>query len=113
VRRQTRAICDSEDVRASAFLSTLEDIGVREFLPNMVSMLGGMIERGDYGFQGWATIDTHGAAATHIAQLCRENGIDAALPRLVSGYFRKAMAAGHGGDELARLYEFMSARASA
>jgi 3-hydroxyisobutyrate dehydrogenase-like beta-hydroxyacid dehydrogenase len=98
------AICESEDLQLSVFLSLLEDFG---FLANVVKMLARMIERGDYHFQGWATIDTHDAAAAHIARLCRENGLDSALPQFLSRYFKRAMTAGHGGEELARLYQFL------
>jgi 3-hydroxyisobutyrate dehydrogenase-like beta-hydroxyacid dehydrogenase len=101
---QAAAICNSEQLPLSVLESTLDDLGLGG---RLITRLASMIASGNHQFQGWATVDTHRAAMEHIVQLCKQNGLDSSLPDLLSLHLTRATTAGHGGDELTRLYELL------
>ncbi len=45
-----------------------------------------------------------------VAKLSEELGIDAALPKMVASYLDRAIAKGHGQQELAAIFELMLPR---
>jgi 3-hydroxyisobutyrate dehydrogenase-like beta-hydroxyacid dehydrogenase len=51
-------------------------------------------------------------ATERLAQAARESGIDSELPTLASRLFRKAMAAGHGDEEVAAVIKLLRASAA-
>ena len=53
-----------------------------------------------------ATNDIHAAALEHIVRASRQARLDA-FPATIMGYFEKALAKGHGPDEIVALYEAM------
>lgn len=53
-----------------------------------------------------ATNDIHAAALEHIVRAAREARLDG-FPSMIMGYFEKALAKGHGADEIVALYEAM------
>lgn len=53
-----------------------------------------------------ATNDIHAAALEHIVRASREARLDG-FPATIMGYFEKALAKGHGPDEIVALYEAM------
>lgn len=53
-----------------------------------------------------ATNDIHAAALDHIVRASREARLDG-FPATIMGYFEKALAKGHGPDEIVALYEAM------
>ena len=63
-----------------------------------------LIARNDFhGDQ--ATLDVHLAAMEHIVAAAAESGVSGELPRLVRDLTARAVASGHGGDEIAALIE--------
>ena len=63
-----------------------------------------LIARNDFhGDQ--ATLDVHLAAMEHIVAAAEESGVSGELPRLVRDLTARAVAAGHGADEIAALIE--------
>jgi hypothetical protein len=43
-------------------------------------------------------------------QTSAENRIDRALPEFLMGYFKKALPAGRGSEEIAALFEFLRSK---
>lgn len=99
---QGAALCEAEGVPLDAYLSTLMPT-----LPVVVDTLQTsvkMINKGSYeGAE--AALDTHAAALAHVSQLSRETGVDRAYVDCLLGYAKKAVAAGHGRDELPAVFE--------
>jgi 3-hydroxyisobutyrate dehydrogenase-like beta-hydroxyacid dehydrogenase len=98
------AICDSEGLPISALIASL---GEGAALVGFMKEASRMIETGDYSAEGMATIETHGAGQAHFVGLSRANGIASDIPRLASRYFKRAIAAGYGQDEMGRLFELV------
>ena len=51
-----------------------------------------------------------GATADHIVAACKAAGLDTALPDAVKSLYDRAIAAGHGKDDAASLYEVVTKR---
>jgi 3-hydroxyisobutyrate dehydrogenase-like beta-hydroxyacid dehydrogenase len=51
-------------------------------------------------------------ATERLAQAARESGINSELPAFASGLFRRAMAAGHGDEEVAAVIKVLRASAA-
>ncbi len=52
-------------------------------------------------------LEVEAAAYNHVVRLSEELGIDAAFPRTVASYLDRAIAKGHGQQELAAIFEVM------
>jgi 3-hydroxyisobutyrate dehydrogenase-like beta-hydroxyacid dehydrogenase len=50
-------------------------------------------------------LDVHSAAFAETLAMCRESGVDDALPAAVMHNFERAIAAGHGGKEISAVFE--------
>ena len=99
---QGAALCESEGVPLDAYLSTL--LPTLPVLADTMQTSVEMIKKGSYaGSQ--APLDTWVATLAHISQLSRETGVDPAYVDYLSGYVKKAVAIGHGQDELPAVFE--------
>lgn len=99
---QGAAFCEAEGVPVDAYLSTLMPA-----LPVIVDTMqtsAKMINEGSYKGSE-AALDTHAAVLLHLSQLSRETGVDRAYVDCLLGYAKKAVAAGHGQDELPAVFE--------
>jgi 3-hydroxyisobutyrate dehydrogenase-like beta-hydroxyacid dehydrogenase len=67
---------------------------------------GEMIAKRSYEVSG-ASIELDAAAYKHVTMLSEELGVDTALPATVSGFLERAIAEGHGQQELAAIFELM------
>jgi 3-hydroxyisobutyrate dehydrogenase-like beta-hydroxyacid dehydrogenase len=72
--------------------------------------LGEMIVKRSYGDVSVASIELDVAAYEQVTKLSEELGIDAAFPRTVASYLDRAIAKGHGQQELAAIFELMVPR---
>ena len=72
--------------------------------------LGEMIVKRSYGDISVAPIEVDAALYEQVATLSEELGIDAAFPRMVTSYLDRAIAKGHGQQELAAIFELMVPR---
>jgi 3-hydroxyisobutyrate dehydrogenase-like beta-hydroxyacid dehydrogenase len=59
-----------------------------------------------------ATLDVHLATLDHLVHASEVRQVDPALPRLLHGYARRAVDAGHGGDGWARIIDLLRAKAA-
>jgi hypothetical protein len=50
-------------------------------------------------------LDVHAAAFADTLAMCRETGVDDAMPTAVMHNFERAIAAGHGGQEMSAIFE--------
>ncbi len=69
--------------------------------------LGGMIAKRSYDDVSVCSIEVDVAAYEQVTKLSEEFGIDAAFPRMVASYLDRAIAEGHGQQELAAIFELM------
>ncbi len=72
--------------------------------------LGEMIAKRSYDDISVCSIEVDVAAYEHVTKLSEELGIDAAFPRTVASYLDRAIAKGHGQQELAAIFELMVPR---
>ncbi|MFP2905626.1 NAD(P)-dependent oxidoreductase [Pyxidicoccus sp. 3LFB2] len=54
-----------------------------------------------------ASIEIHAGALHHLLELCKERGLDRAVPEAFDQLFQKAIRAGNGPDDFAALMRFM------
>jgi 3-hydroxyisobutyrate dehydrogenase-like beta-hydroxyacid dehydrogenase len=99
---QGAALCEAEGVPLNTYLSNA--LAVLPVVSDTMKVSMEMIDKGNYEGSE-ATLDTHAAAIAHISQLTGETGVDRALMDCLSGYFTKAVAGGHGQDELPAVFE--------
>jgi 3-hydroxyisobutyrate dehydrogenase-like beta-hydroxyacid dehydrogenase len=97
------ALCAAEGVSLEGYLGGLDGI-----LPIVgVSAKDYATRIADRRYAGdQATIDIHAAALRHIVRASRDAGI-APVAEATSAWFEKARAAGHGGAEMAALFEVL------
>lgn len=62
-----------------------------------------MIARDQFAGSGCA-LDVHVGALRHIQRMSHDNGIDTRVPDTIVAAYKKAVAAGHGDDEIAALF---------
>ncbi len=65
---------------------------------------GEMIAARTYDVTG-ITLEADAAAYAHVATLSEELGVDSGFPKTVAHYFARAIAAGHGQEELPAVFE--------
>ncbi len=98
------AICHSEGFSIEGYTAAV--LSLLSALADTMKTCGEMVAKGSYdGSQ--ASLSTHAAGVKHILQLSRENGIDSLYPQLLVRFLDQAVAAGHGQDELAALFEVL------
>ena len=51
------------------------------------------------------TLDVHAYAFEQVLPTCQTLGVDDALPQAIEGAMKRAIARGHGSDEIAALVE--------
>jgi 3-hydroxyisobutyrate dehydrogenase-like beta-hydroxyacid dehydrogenase len=95
------SICQSEGFPLEIYAKALE--GFAPILSATAQLGAKMIPTRSYAGTE-ATNDIHAAALAHIVRASREAGLDG-FPATVMGYFDKALAKGHGPDEIVALYE--------
>jgi 3-hydroxyisobutyrate dehydrogenase-like beta-hydroxyacid dehydrogenase len=54
-----------------------------------------------------ATVDSHYGALRHLLELCKEHGLNRAVPDAFDQLFQAAIKAGHSQDDFAVLNKFM------
>jgi 3-hydroxyisobutyrate dehydrogenase-like beta-hydroxyacid dehydrogenase len=71
-----------------------------------------MIAKRSYDEISVGTIELDAALYEQVAKLSEDLGVDAAFPRMVTGYLDRAIAEGHGQHELAAIFELMVPRST-
>lgn len=99
---QGAALCEAEGVSLDDYLANA--LAILPVAGDTMQLSVGMIHKANYEGSEGALI-THAAALAHISQLIHETGVDRALTDCLSAYFAKAVAAGHGQDELPAVFE--------
>lgn len=95
------SICESEGFPLEPYAQALE--GFAPILAQTAQIAAKMIPKRSYA-GAEATNDIHAAAMAHIVRAARDAKLDP-LPDRVMDYFTKALAKGHGPDEIPALYE--------
>lgn len=75
-------------------------------LPTMLTGIAAQVQSGTYG-PGEASLDMQAAYLGHMVQVSEARGIDPGFPRYIRSVVERAVAAGHGGDDLGRLVEHL------
>lgn len=70
--------------------------------------LAAVIQSGEFGDPG-ATLDVWDSALQRIRGQARDAGINGEVPDLISSWFRRAIAAGHGEEDVAAVIEVLRA----
>lgn len=96
------SICDAEGIDRDHLFGGM--VGILPWIGSTAEVSARQIDKGDYTGEQ-ATNDVHVAAQEHIVTVSRENGLDTSVPEFIIERYRKAVAAGHGGEEIAALYE--------
>ena len=99
---QGAALCEAEDVSLDGYLSSA--LSILPVFADTMKVGVEMIHKGNYA-GAEATLDIHAAAFAHIRAFTHETGVDRALADCLSGYFTRAVAAGHGQAELPAVFE--------
>ena len=76
-------------------------------LPAMLAGIASQVQSGTYG-PGEASLDMQVAYLKHMVQVSDARGVDPGLPRYITSVVERALAAGHGGDDMARLVEHLA-----
>jgi 3-hydroxyisobutyrate dehydrogenase-like beta-hydroxyacid dehydrogenase len=97
------SLCESEGFPLEIYAKALE--GFAPILVATAQMGAKMIPARSYAGTE-ATNDIHAAALEHIVRASKEARLDG-FPATIMGYFEKALAKGHGPDEIVALYEAM------
>jgi 3-hydroxyisobutyrate dehydrogenase-like beta-hydroxyacid dehydrogenase len=97
------SICQSEGFPLEIYAKALE--GFAPILTATAQLGAQMIPARSYAGTE-ATNDIHAAALAHIVRASRDARLDG-FPAVVMRYFDKALAKGHGPDEIVALYEAM------
>jgi 3-hydroxyisobutyrate dehydrogenase-like beta-hydroxyacid dehydrogenase len=101
------AICASEGFPISGYVSAAAP--VLSLVEVTMKTSETMIQRKSYEGSE-ASLNAWTAALEHIVRTSRENGVDRALPEFLLSYFKKALAAGRGSEEIAALFEFLKSK---
>lgn len=100
------AICEAERYPLQSYLEHLE--AVAPVVAGSVSDLVRRLEARDFGGErSQATIEACGVAIGHLVTVCREHGVDGALPAVFQRLVQAAIDAGHAGDDFAALARFV------
>ncbi|MDA1148326.1 MAG: hypothetical protein O3A76_17140 [Chloroflexi bacterium] len=94
-------ICEAEGIPLQEFAAQLAD----QKRPYEAYLCGTILAR-DYA-ETSAPLELWAMGIANMAAHAEASGIDAAFPKLVSDLFGRAMAAGHGRDEVSAAYEVL------
>ena len=103
------AIVQSEGFPVDDYVSTL--VPLLAGVADSMQRCGDMIGKGSYAGSE-ASLNVHAASVEHILQLSQENGIDRSHPESLLAHFKRAIAAGHGQNELGALFEAIKKKAT-
>ena len=101
------AICQAEQLRLDAYMIYLKPV-----LPQVNGWIIDTVKRIEEGRLAGdeatlATVDSHYGALRHLLELCKEHGLNRAVPDAFDQIFQAAIKAGHGQDDFAVLNKFM------
>lgn len=101
------AVCEAEGISLEAFLGYVK--ATAPVVDNGVSDLVARVQQRRFGAdaQTLATLEIHAGALRHLLDLCRERGIQRAVPEAFDQLFQKALQAGAGQADFAALHQFM------
>jgi 3-hydroxyisobutyrate dehydrogenase-like beta-hydroxyacid dehydrogenase len=104
---QGAAFLEAERVNPSVVFDAVASFNVE--IAAEAAYARGLIRRGEYG-GNQATLDVHLAAIEHIVAAAGESGVDSGLVKLVRDLTARAVADGHGDEEIAALFEVLRKR---
>jgi 3-hydroxyisobutyrate dehydrogenase-like beta-hydroxyacid dehydrogenase len=104
---QGAAFLEAERVNPSVVFDAVASFNVE--IAAEAAYARGLIRRGEYG-GNQATLDVHLAAIEHIVAAAGESGVDSGLVQLVRDLTARAVADGHGDEEIAALFEVLRKR---
>jgi 3-hydroxyisobutyrate dehydrogenase-like beta-hydroxyacid dehydrogenase len=104
---QGAAFLEAERVNPSVVFDAVPSFNVE--IAAEAAYARGLIRRGEYG-GNQATLDVHLAAIEHIVAAAGESGVDSGLVQLVRDLTARAVADGHGDEEIAALFEVLRKR---
>lgn len=103
---QAAAICKAENFPLDAYAGS-----VKPFMTLVDGWALDVIDRIQHerfsGETSLATVDTHHAVVRHLLALCKEHGINRAVPDAFDQLLQAAAKAGHGQEDFAVLAKFM------
>jgi 3-hydroxyisobutyrate dehydrogenase-like beta-hydroxyacid dehydrogenase len=76
-------------------------------LPAMLTGIAAQVQSGTYG-PGEAHLDMQAAYLEHLVQVSDARGVDPGFPRYIQSVVARAVADGHGGDDIGRLVEHLT-----
>ena len=76
------------------------------FYHGNVKLFGEMIAKRNYDDVG-ATMEVHAAVFAETLSMCRDAGVNDALPAVIMSNFERAIAAGHGEREMSAIFEVL------
>ncbi len=95
------AICHAAGFPIETYVEQVASHG-----PETKIRFGEMIAKRSYDNPVCA-LEVEAAAYDHVVRLSEELGIDVAYPKMVAGYFKRAIAEGHGQHDLAATFEIL------
>jgi 3-hydroxyisobutyrate dehydrogenase-like beta-hydroxyacid dehydrogenase len=95
------AICHAAGFPIETYVEQVASHG-----PETKIRFGEMIAKRSYDNPVCA-LEVEAAAYDHVVRLSEELGIDVAYPKMVAGYFKRAIADGHGQHDLAATFEVL------
>ena len=98
------ALCDSENMALTEYFFVAKQLG--GLLTATADAAREMIPKERYAGNQCA-LDVHVAALRHIQRMSHDNDLDTRLPDTLVHAYRKAVAAGHGEDEIAAVFEVL------
>lgn len=101
------AVCAAEGLPLAAYMAHVKTLA--PVIDGAVVDFTTRIEQGRFAADEstLASIESHVGALHHLIELCRERGIDHAVPDAFDRLFNKAIAAGHTQGDFAVLHRFM------
>ena len=98
------ALCDSENLPLTEYFFIIKKLA--PLLELTADSARDMISREIYHGED-ATLDVHAAAIRHIQRTSHDNEVDTRIPDAFMTAYRKAVAAGHGEEEIAAVFEVL------
>lgn len=102
---QGAAMAHAQGISIEAY-SRLIAARLPTFYSSNVKLFGEMITERNYDDVG-ATIKNHAAAFADTLTMCRDVGVNDALPAVIMNNFERAIAAGHGEQEMSAIFEVL------
>lgn len=104
---QGAVVCQAEQLPLDAYLTYLKPV-----LPQVNGWIMDTVKRIEDGRLAGdeatlATVESHHGALRHLLELCKEHGLNRAVPNAFDQLFQVAVKAGHAQDDFAVLSKFM------